>query len=170
MSAVRQGTVGCLKTVVVSRQKTKKGVQPFKTDLVENKLEHRRKHTSLIKGKDANQSPTGLSRPVGNAIKNVSPNDSVYQNYKKINSFDKKEEAPTNYGVARPVGNALQNASSNDSVYQSSKKINSFEKKAASKKQYWANIHFNILLKNRDKRHGRYGPSKRRTDTPATCL
>ncbi|MBQ4108132.1 MAG: hypothetical protein IJC80_01885, partial [Clostridia bacterium] len=104
---------------------------PFKTDLVENKLEHRRKHTSLIKGKNANQSPTGLSRPVGNAIKNVSPNDSVYQNYKKINSF---------------------------------------EKKAASKKQYWANIHFDILLKNRDKRQGRYGPSKRRTDTPATCL
>lgn len=74
--------------------KNKKGVQPFKTDLVENKLEHRRKHTSLIKGKNANQSPTGLSRPVGNAIKNVSPNDSVYQNTEKINSFDKKTELP----------------------------------------------------------------------------
>ena len=109
-----------------------------------------------------------LIKAAGSA--DISFNMSISENGEKINSFDKKEEAPTNYGVARPVGNALQNASSNDSVYQNYKKINSFEKKAASKKQYWANIHFDILLKNRDKRQGRYGPSKRRTDTPATCL
>lgn len=112
--------------------KNKKGVQPFKTDLVENKLEHRRKRTSLIKGKDANQPPTSLSRPVGNAIKNVSPNDSVYQNHKKINSFDKKED-PANFilrlkSLEKAVPTYDLAESSNDIILENSGKINTFLK------------------------------------------
>ena len=47
----------------------------------------------------ANQSSTGLSRPVGNALKNNASNNSISENSEKINSFSKKTSEDTKFNL-----------------------------------------------------------------------
>ena len=74
-----------------------------------------------------------MARPVGNALQNASSNDSVYQNSKKINSFDKKED-PANFilrlkSLEKAVLTYDLAESSNDIILENSGKINTFDKK-----------------------------------------